>query len=98
MLHCTIYLSLQQINSFQQFFATKGKQFNSAKLPQPGRGASLSVQPKEQFVSIGQARTEKTICVNFPGAGWQNFRRSPAGGAGGAGRKRKPLTLPTIRV
>jgi hypothetical protein len=31
--------------------------------------SSESFQPKEQFVSIGQARTEKTICVNYPEAG-----------------------------
>ena len=48
-----------------------------------------------------QDRAEKTICVNFLGTGQQNFRQSSAGRSRmekeGAG-KRKPLTLPTIRV
>jgi hypothetical protein len=71
--------------SFQQFNHSQQKENNeqqSWKEPQPGRGAfpsfgipflptkrTISSGVARRFVSIGQARTEKTICVNYPEAG-----------------------------
>ena len=75
MLHCTIYLSSQQNNPAIIRNHSNKRKRKTAELRSSGKNlnpvaallesseSSESFQPKEQFVSIGQARTEKTICV-----------------------------------
>lgn len=84
--------------------------FPALSPPKSGRGALSRLFPTFPGEESNSCTVKKTICVNSCGQnrennlcqfsrGWRvdSSRKEPEG-AGGAGRKRKPLTLPTNRV